>query len=61
MTCSTPYVKDQTFENHNEEGDWMCRDCWIAEAFAGCLKTDTMVSNLKMKLADETEADDTLL
>ncbi len=32
VTCSTPYVEGHAFENHNEAGDWMCKDCWVNEA-----------------------------
>jgi hypothetical protein len=52
MECSTPYVKDQTFENHNEQGDWMCKECWVNEVFNSIIKMDKKIKNLKKKLND---------
>ena len=57
VTCSTPYVKDQTFENHNEQGDWMCKDCWMNEALAGCLKMMALVGGMEKRQKEKAEAD----
>jgi hypothetical protein len=57
VTCSTPYVKGQTFENHNEQGDWMCKDCWMNEALASCLKMTALVGGMEKRQEEKAEAD----
>ena len=27
IECNIAYVKGQSYENYNENGDWKCRDC----------------------------------
>ena len=49
LKCSTPYVKDQTFENHNEQGDWMCKDCWVNECVASYFKLKEKINQIVMK------------
>ena len=46
-------MKGQTFENHNEAGDWMCYECWVNEALAGCLKVVADVQQIQ----DAADAD----
>ena len=57
ITCSTPYVKDQTFENHNDHGDWMCENCWVNEAMNSCLNMAAMLNNSTLEQAATAETE----
>lgn len=57
ITCTTPYVEGETVENHNEQGDWMCKDCWMNEALAGCLKMMALVGGMEKRQEEKAEAD----
>ena len=58
ITCSTPYVKGQTFESHDEAGEqWMCKDCWVNETTMKCLAMCIKINNITKRAAQEA-ADD---
>jgi hypothetical protein len=36
IQCNTTYVKGQTYENYNDQGDWKCKGCLRPEIDEWC-------------------------